>query len=336
MLAENYATTGEYQKALTTLEKLEVQMKEHGGVRDLSMTYNMYGLVSNELGNYARGLQYLYRAIDLERKAFGQPKCVLVNNLGDTHYQLGEYRIALRCFKEAIDLDREQNTSDITLTALLNIGLTYQKLNLNDSALFYHQIALEMVHNGFDDKVWVARVYNDLGFSYTNLNQFDSSFYYLNKAVTMMTELGDRMALCEAYINLGETYLKIKDYPKASKNAEKIISLAKELQYPSGVRDGSLILAEAQFAMGNSTAAYRNHRLHKQMYDSLINEQQTRKISKLEAEFEFQQELDSIAFEQEKTALTYETEIQKKNIINRAAIGGGILSIIILNHSLQV
>ena len=66
------------------------------------------------------------------------------------------------------------------------------------------------------------------------------------------------------------------------------------------------------------------------MSDSIYNEEQTRKITRLIDEHEFQQERDSIAFEQEKTELTYKQEIQKRKVINQAAIGGGLLSLVIL------
>ncbi|MEO1653258.1 MAG: SpoIIE family protein phosphatase [Bacteroidota bacterium] len=91
------------------------------------------------------------------------------------------------------------------------------------------------------------------------------------------------------------------------------------------------LLAQVEKELGNYQAAYEYQVLFKQMADSLFNEQQTKELTRLEMNYEFEQEKDSIHFANQAKQALLEKDIEKRKITQTATTTGlGLLGLLAL------
>ena len=76
----------------------------------------------------------------------------ILTNLGNSYYKLGGYPEALKCYEEALELDRELGYKQGEANQLGNIGLIYRALGQPQKALKYHKEALEIFKKIGDKK----------------------------------------------------------------------------------------------------------------------------------------------------------------------------------------
>ena len=175
-------------------------------------------------------------------------------NIGDIHYHQKNYRKALRAFFLASALYENSNFTDEARVLLNNIGLTYLKLNLHDSAFYFLEKGLiySKTKNNLEMEM---RIQNNLGLlfmekekyplsinyfrqsirlakeivnPYQNANGllnlthvfsrqklFDSAYIYLNQAEPIILEQGDNLLLKDLYEYYYELHYQKKDFEKA-------------------------------------------------------------------------------------------------------------------------
>jgi len=98
--------------------------------------------------------------------------------------------------------------------------------------------------------------------------------------------------------------------------------ISKENAYLKNIQDATELLVQVEENLGNYKAAYEYHVLYKQISDSLFNEAQTKKLTRLELNYEFEQEKDSIQTANEKEQLVLEKDIENRKTIQLASFVG--------------
>ena len=127
-------------------------------------------------------------------------KCTILNNLGQLYYNEDNWDKAINCFKEALftGYDSKNETSPLVSMLYYNLGQNYKMKNMLDSALFFHNKALEM-----------------------RLKSTDRREYGL-------------YTLSDSYSSMGNIYYLKKDYIKASQFYEKSYEIKKDIFGCSG------------------------------------------------------------------------------------------------------
>ncbi|MDD2965255.1 MAG: tetratricopeptide repeat protein [Bacteroidales bacterium] len=175
-------------------------------------------------------------------------------NTGDIYYHQKNYRKALQAFFMAKALYEQSNYTDEARFLFNNIGLTYLKLNLPDSAFYFLEKGLvySKMKNNLETEM---RIQNNLGLlfmekenyplsisyfrrslrlakeianPYQNANgllnlaqvfsrqkRFDSAFFYLSEAEPIVHEQGDNLLLKNLYENYYELHYQKKEFEKA-------------------------------------------------------------------------------------------------------------------------
>lgn len=122
-------------------------------------------------------------------------------NKGHSSFEKGNFRKAIKCYKEAISID--QNFID----AYDNLGLTFRQLGKLDSAEYYCQKSIEKYQNGI-----VARI--NLGQVYSIKRQYDKALE-IYREITKIDSTEP-----EGYFGAAKIYMAQQKFDLAIKNAK--------------------------------------------------------------------------------------------------------------------
>lgn len=114
--------------------------------------------------------------------------------------------------KQALDL--AQSAKDLRLTAIAYEALASINVNClsnQGNAIKYYTLAAN-VYNKSGDSLQEHKVYASIGFYYDALNNYPMAVLNYKKALSMKTVADNEGGI---WANLGQTFMKIADYPKA-------------------------------------------------------------------------------------------------------------------------
>ncbi len=173
----------------------------------------------------------------------------VLNTLGGIYTDMGKYPLAIETHLRQIELCKKMNNNDDLAMAYGNTGRVYSALKMSDTMLYYNQLAqeiciielakMEKLKKPLDSATTLRyKLYQyRLAISYTNmamdlqdLHQYDSAFYYVNKAIAYNLPNKKMSALAVNYATLGRVYLEhFKQYDQALEYGLKAEKIAKEV-----------------------------------------------------------------------------------------------------------
>lgn len=115
--------------------------------------------------------------------------------------------------------------------------------NLNEIALFYQetgQDSMAIVYfkkiifltKKIDFKPAIAGSYNNMGNSYSKLKNFPKALESYQKAMKVKNEMGDTYGVAGTYSNIGRIYTLVREFDNAQKYLEKSLELYRDLDIP--------------------------------------------------------------------------------------------------------
>ena len=311
------------------LKALEIYKKLDDTV-GLIKSYGNIGIYYNDEGNYSRALEYYLISLQLA-EAFGSEVSVALNYffIGIVYDHLEEYGASRDYYFKGIALFSKLGFRDHEGLSHNYIGTSFSNDGEYDKAQEHLLKAVKMFERT-DSKLYLATTYQNLGSNYTKVGDYASALDVLFKSKELFEEIGAANYQVASLYRIGNAYLKSHELQKAKEILTKSLEMSKEQKIPDAYRESAYYLSETENALGNYRAAYHYHVIYKEMYDSLLNEAQTKKITRLQADYEFEKEKDSIAFLQDKAAIAFEQQLENKQVIIQASAMGGILVLIIL------
>lgn len=251
-------------------------------------------------------------------------------NLARIYSQLGSlYKAqkltdeALKYHQRSLMINKELNFKLGISVNLNNIGNIFDERKNYDSARYYYHKALE-IKELLKDNLGIARTLNNLGMVFLNMGDVKNALQYHLKALVINQEANNKKDLAINYANLGYDYLKANEFPRAAYNASQSLKLATDIHDLTLLSESYKILNEAAAGTGEYKKALRYYQLHKQYYDSVINEKNRNAIAEIRARYDVVKnetmiaELNSLKKDQE---LRMETIKANRNLYLSLLIG---------------
>jgi len=342
-----------YQKSLKINE--EIKYKE-GQVR----CYINIGLIYRMQGNFPKALENFKEALNLsEEIAYKRGSIYCYINIGNLYIDQGDYHRALEYYQKSLKINEELEDKEGISYTYANIGIIYFFQDDYPRALEYYLKSLE-IDEELGDKLGMSVLYNNISELYTNQGDYKQALYYNQESLTIKEELGDKNGMCHSYKNFGNIYAKMESYSKAidyykkglelseemglkgiitscnyglskvnyelnkyslSKNyGEKAYKTAKEIGEKEKIKEASEILAKTYASLGDYKKAYNYQIEFKAQSDSLINDENTKKILGLEYQYLYEKEKQAIMLEQSKKDEIHIREIEKQKTIRNFSI----------------
>lgn len=142
-IANIYSMKRDYSQAMRYLEESYSLFQEMNDPFRLIGSMNNLGNLYNDIDLHDKALEYYTEAYALSEKngaKFGDP----LNNVGNIHFNQGNYQLAIAFYERALEIEREHDNKLGILNTIANIGITYTKARQPGNAEKYLQEALQM------------------------------------------------------------------------------------------------------------------------------------------------------------------------------------------------
>ncbi len=326
-----YVEQGNYTKALDNHFKSLKTFEALGDKKKIAIVYNNVGHTYRAQGNHAKALDNHFKSFKLlEELDDKRSMAYSYNNIGDIYLGQGNNDKALENYFNALKTFEKIGEKRGVSQSYENIGANYLASGKLDEALEYNFKSLK-IKEELGDKKGIANNYYDIGATYLASNNLNKALEYQSKASEIAKTIGSKKLSAQASIMLGKIYQKQKQWGLAQVYLEEGLQEAQEVGLKEFISDAAEQLASVEKKLGNYPAAYDYHVLYKQMSDSLFNEEQTQKITRLELNYAFEQEKDSIQLANQTQQDLLEKDIENRKITQIATLVGlGLLAILLV------
>ncbi len=303
---------GNYDKALGyLLQAADINEKLHENF-NLSLSYNLLGITYDKQSNYGKALEYYLKAIEINKELgneAGMASCY--NNIAVIHRNKKQYEKALEYCQKSLKIYGELGIKTGIAYGLNNIANIYYQMGTYDKALDYHFQSLK-IKEEIGDKWGIGYSYNCIGKTFIRLGDYPKSLKNLFDSLRIFQELGALADKSSSLIHIGEAYQRLGQLGKAKKYLKDGIDLAQKTKSLANIRDGAEKLSLIEKQMGDYSKAYKAHVLYKQMSDSIHLQDEVKEFSRLEVEFKFQKEKDSLKLLQQQEILLLEEKNKRR------------------------
>jgi len=174
------------------------------------------GNVYLKLESFEEALVYFTKALEIfQNEGFIQDKSFLLyQNIGDVHWNQGNYYEALSAHQTAIELYRQSSDTTAISTFYNNLGKSYLDLSDYPTALNCFQKALRFDLK-FANAQNLAKTHNYFGNTYNRLGNYSKAMNHYIDALTIYDSLGDGMGVTAEYFNIGLVFRSQKNYQSA-------------------------------------------------------------------------------------------------------------------------
>lgn len=188
------------------------------------------GYIYDRLDDQREAIKYYSQALDIFKKnkiQRGVDQCN--NNIGSLYYDFSEFKIAESYFSECLKSYTKSNDKAGIASALYGVGNCAQSLGRDQEALEYFNQSMS-IRQEMSNPNGIALTHRGLGIVYMHLKQYNTALEHLNAGLEIVKKLGDKYEETAILKIIVETYVAMKDYPKADKFAMENLKLSYSLK----------------------------------------------------------------------------------------------------------
>ncbi len=317
-------------------------------------------------GAYPVSIEYHLKAYQIRKNIGSKlGMSTSLNNLGLVYKSQGNFIASLECYQQSLQLCTELGEFKLIATDLANIGSIYAELGENDKALDFFQKSI-LVGKKINDKVVMANTFSSIGnlYYYTNNyvfarkyysdglkiaeeignyhlvanilcnlgsieasgENFDAAMKYFDRGLEIAWDLGDFGIIATITGNIGIIYSDQGNFREAERYLLESLEISKEIGSLLDVSNLSQSLSELYAKSGDFKLAYEYHVHYVTTNDSIFNDQKSKEIGRLEAQYELEmQTREQKLSEQEKLRFQIRQRT-RKNLLQYS----GILILLVL------
>lgn len=303
MVANNYVSLNDYNKAIAAGKKIEELLRKHRSERydHLNMiNYIFLGNTFQAKVDYDSAFFYYDRASSFIEKTDNLSLAQLQNSMAVTLCLSGDTAKAITYYKQAIATFVPAGQKVQVVHAYYNLGDAYLGAQ-PDSALHYYKLANTTAEQ-MNYSLIRAYALQGIGQWYFSRQKPDSAINYYEQSIPYLTEIKYEPGLVQASIHLANCYRLKKDLSKALRYARSAYLHSLPLQTPKYVEESSQLLAEVFFDTKQLDSSIFYAGIYHRIKDSLENVEVRSRVGELNLKFETELK------EEENKRLTIELE----------------------------
>lgn len=253
----------------------------------LARAYGSIGVVCSEQNNYAKSLEYYFKALKLYQET-GQEDIagIVYNNIGIVYETQKDYTKALEYFKKALWIQKK-NGDETEAVTITNIGKVQLAKNEDDNALRSFKEA-EAKFKQHENRRGLAELYNNFGNFYIKKNNVkDAESYYL-KALAIFDEVGEKYGASASLGYLGRISASQNKNQEAIRYFERSSALAEEIGTPEQVKESEKELSSLYEKMGDSKQSLVHYKKYSDAKDNINSSENIKSMVREEMNYEFE------------------------------------------------
>lgn len=294
-------------------------------------TMNGIGSMLYNSGNYRKALNYLIEALSIlqtNNYPFNQLEAALLINIAQVYQNLKDYAKSNEYNQQSLVLLEDLGNTVGIASAKGNMAFNFIELQNYEAAMKMALEAKELFED-VDILMGIGASNYVIGKCYRNLNQFAKAESYLNQALDQLREFGDPYLTTLTLIDLGKLYNGLNRFQLANKNLSEALRLAKAYTLKPELVDIYEQLAIYSEGIGNYQKALIFERKHKDIADSLFNEEISAQMADMESKYQSEQKEQQISL-QDQQIKANEARLAREATFRNALIAGVILMLIIV------
>ncbi len=314
-LAQEYRR-GNPDRALQLAREAETISRSINYQPGLANTFASFGISYAQTGAWVRALNYFLKALQIKEELGDQQgMAALLSNIGVLHGKLNDEERALRYHERAIKYFRETNDTRGLAYTYNNIGVIHMDRGEYDKALQSFVASLELKKE-LRDVPGLASTHLNMGITYFLQGVHTRAMENYERSAELYSNIGERHGQAEVWQRIGLLHLAKKNPALALEYGKKALAAALEINARAIERNALKLCSDAATLLGKPTEALEYFRKHTELKDSLFNEESSKLINEMTANYELTQRDKS---EKENELLKREQRIREMELERRAA-----------------
>ncbi|MEP7337583.1 MAG: CHAT domain-containing tetratricopeptide repeat protein [Acidobacteriota bacterium] len=231
-LQSSYETSLElYQRALDS--RLAFRLQNPTNATNLAGIGELQGVIAlsyAELGAHTDALR-LFEENLATAQMRGQGVGDVLNNIGSLYRRQGNYELALKYYRDALQANEEQKSHRLIAVSLNHIGNVLQTQGQFAQAIEYHQRALT-IGEQIKHQALLSKTYGYLGAALLAQRNPAEAMINFQKGLDISRHLNLPATIAESCLNLATAYFEQKDFVRARALADEALGLSRHSERP--------------------------------------------------------------------------------------------------------
>lgn len=335
-LVKYYDTKGQtlrsisqYAEAIDSHFKALELAEKHNLREMMPRIYNNIGVIYRRIDDYSNGLSYHLKALQLAEKINDtETYSYACNSIGNIYSLMKQYDLAIEYFNKSLDIAIKTNNDRSKAINYNNIGEVYEFMGNYSEALHYYTLSLEY-NQKINNIKGLGISYDCIGTIYKKLKQFDKSLEFYKKGAEMHRTHKEHLFYSISLKNIASIYLEINQLQSAEKYLQEALTFALKSSSKTTLSQVYKLLSILEEKRDNCKKSLLFERLHSIYSDSVWNDENSSKLTKLQAAYNSEKQKSAIEKLELEKVLNEKT-IERKNIQNLFLIVSIIFISIIL------
>ena len=283
------------------------------------------GNVLKRQGEYPRALNNFIRALAISESINDSSGISAgLGHIGDIYSDQGDHYKARNYFMRAKEIDEKIHKDEELILMLLNIGKSYYRQNIADSAFMFlnqcYKLATENRSNFVMDGVLTT-----LGQLHASIENNTEAMNYFRKSIPFSISKDAYANLSDSYLGIANLFYRSDQTDSCISYGKKSLSAANTVNYVKGIMASSQLLSDA-YAGQNKDEAFKYYKIAMAAKDSLFNAEKVRQLQELG--FAEQQRLEAL----EGAKLDYQNKIRSYTLLSLVGAFMVIAIILLVNN----
>ncbi|MEL6251182.1 MAG: tetratricopeptide repeat protein [Bacteroidota bacterium] len=328
-LATIFDARGDLDSAIFFYEKSLKLYSEGGTAMDSAIVFNNLGIVYERKANYSQAADiYLWALRSFERAGHEYYTSFAHANLGNIFFLMEDNETAKHHFHRSLSIKKKHEDRIGQAIVYNNLAKLYLSVPKIDSAIHFNEQSL-MIRKNLKDTLGMIDVYINLGGIYREENDLAKGIPYLQKALDFAVVKAVKAQEARAAVQLGRAFVDTDQKRKAQEFIQRGLRLSSQ-----GGEPETRLLAYQSLARlyekTNNPKGFEYYDKAIELEDSLRNDEETRKLTRLEMQYAFDKEKEFLELEQQKQELALNAELDRQRFQRNISFGGIISGLIIL------
>ncbi len=325
-----------YLEGIKEAEELQERAQKNANATDLldskraiAAAYNDIGNIYDDEGNHPEALKYELQALKIDQEIgdkYGTGAAY--NNIGSIYDIEGNYEEALKNYKLALQIHLEIGDKSGIDAGYGNIGIIYARQGNYKEAIENQLLALKISEEE-GDKSGMDNHYFNIGNTYEKEGSYSEALKNYLKSLEIARTIDEKYMVASNYWHIGRISIMEKRNNEAWQYLDSALFLCKNIGAKDIIRSVYNVMEMLDSAKGNYKSAFSNYKMYIAYSDSLVNEENTKRILSEQMAYEFDRRTDSIKAEHAKLDIKRVAEIRRKSIIAYSVLVILALTIII-------
>ncbi len=317
-----YSILGNFPESMDYIQLSLAGNEAIGNLPGISECQIVIGVSYDEQGNYPRALEHYHKALTIDEKIGNKEGMAMsLNNIGNIYSVQGNLSRALEYYERALAIDKELGVKQGIATELVNIGGILRAEGDTARALEHFERAM-VLYEEIGDMEGEAAVINSIAGLYIDQNNGKRALEYYEEALEIYEELGSIRGLANSLSSIGRYYLSQGKLSRALDYCEESLARAEEIGVLQVQESACQCLYLAHKKMRNAGKSLDYFEQMIVLRDSIYNEENTKELTRLQMQYEFDKREAAAKAEQDKKDALAQQELKRQKLVRNSFMGG--------------